>query len=122
MVRGRGPGPQLPQFMADQYYAKQAVQAPAPEEQDHYCEGTRQEMYHEGGNYGGQIDGYQDHCYENYEQGYKQADDQYYEDQGNGFLHDFDYLHDEEFSVTATVDMFLSVEDSFSVTTSKAKL
>ncbi len=76
MVRG-GRGPQIPQFMADQYYE----QAAPP--QDQYYESAGQEAYYDGG-YDDSGD-YQEQYYggEEQDQGYDYGgDDQYYEDQG----------------------------------------
>ena len=100
---GRGPAPQLPQFMADEHYHQEPAHA-----QDQYYEDPGQEMYYGADGQGCDVAGYQDQYYggdEQYyggdDQGYDQVpDDQYYQDdQGaaqeqeteDHFLQDFSY-------------------------------
>ena len=102
---GRGPPPQFPQFMADQYNVDDQVSS----SQDQYYQTEGQEAFYGGDYYGGEQDQYyggDEQYYGGEEQGqdYDQnTDDQYYEDQGNEdqgghaegtedhFLQDFGY-------------------------------
>lgn len=108
MVRGRGPGPQLPQFMADDNYHQEgphvvppaaAASPAAAAPQDHYYEGEGYDNYYgdDQDHYYGDEYGGEDHYYQGDEY---QGDEHYYGDeQGGGgddqaedhFLQDFGY-------------------------------